>query len=285
MPTAERRIDRLLLWARDQLAETACDTPRADAESLLAFVLEVDRGYFIAWPERRVGHSSDARYCRLIERRVNGEPTAYLTGSREFWSLPLQVTPATLIPRPETELLVEQALARIPIDAAWQIADLGTGCGAIAAAIASERPRCNLTATDASAAALQVANGNFARLGLDNVHTAQGSWFAALSSPAKFQLIVSNPPYIADKDPHLAGDGLPWEPAAALSSGHDGLDAIREITAQAPDWLQADGWLLLEHGFDQGERVRALLAQQPFNTIDSLRDLAGHERVTLARRG
>jgi release factor glutamine methyltransferase len=205
---------------------------------------------------------------------------AYITGSREFWSLNLEVTPDTLIPRPETETLVEKALEYIPQDQTMLIADLGTGSGAVAAAIASERPICEVVATDLSPDAIQVAQRNFSRLGFNNIKSLLGNWFDALPSEAKFDLIVSNPPYIAEGDGHLAHNGLPWEPQKALRSGDDGLDDINIIVKEAPKHLISNGRLILEHGFDQGDQVRLLLKQAGFSAINTTQDLSGHDRVS-----
>jgi release factor glutamine methyltransferase len=258
---------------------------RLDAELLLAHALGVSRARLYAWPEEEPDTVQRATFERLVEAREQGEPIAYLTGRREFWSLELRVTPHVLIPRHETELLVELALERIPRDRAVRIADLGTGSGAIALALARERPLARVTATDASATALDVARGNAERLGVGNVGFAAGDWYAALGD-ARFDLIVSNPPYVAADDAHLAQGDLRFEPASALASGADGLDAIRHIVAGAPAHLVDGGALLLEHGFDQSVRVRALLDAAGFVDVRSVRDAAGHERVTLgAKRG
>jgi release factor glutamine methyltransferase len=258
---------------------------RLDAELLLAHALGVSRARLYAWPEDEPDTVQRAAFERLVEAREQGEPIAYLTGRREFWSLELSVTPHVLIPRHETELLVELALERIPRDRAFRIADLGTGSGAIALALARERPLARVTATDASATALDVARGNAERLGVGNVGFAAGDWYAALGD-ARFDLIVSNPPYVAADDAHLAQGDLRFEPASALASGADGLDAIRHIVAGAPAHLADGGALLLEHGFDQSVRVRALLDAAGFVDVRSVRDAAGHERVTLgAKRG
>ncbi len=258
---------------------------RLDAELLLAHALGVSRARLYAWPEEEPDTVQRATFERLVEAREQGEPIAYLTGRREFWSLELRVTPHVLIPRHETELLVELALERIPRDRAFRIADLGTGSGAIALALARERPLARVTATDASATALDVARGNAERLGVGNVGFAAGDWYAALGD-ARFDLIVSNPPYVAADDAHLAQGDLRFEPASALASGADGLDAIRHIVAGAPAHLVDGGALLLEHGFDQSVRVRALLDAAGFVDVRSVRDAAGHERVTLgAKRG
>jgi release factor glutamine methyltransferase len=218
----------------------------------------------------------------LVARRVAGEPVAYLTGRRGFWSFDLTVTPATLIPRVETELLVELALARLPRDREPRIADLGTGSGAIALALAHERPRARVVATDASDAALAVARDNAIALGIDNIDLRRGDWLAALSGE-RFDLIASNPPYIASDDPHLGVGDLRHEPAAALASGCDGLDAIRVIVRDAPAHLVTDGWLLLEHGLEQGRAVRDLLHAAGFVDVATEHDLEGRDRVTLGR--
>jgi release factor glutamine methyltransferase len=264
------------------VARLGGDDARAEAEMLLAHVLGRSRAWLFAWPEFRPEVEQCAAFERLVGARAGGEPIAYLTGRRGFWSLDLAVTPAVLIPRPETELLVELALARLPPDAPESVADLGTGSGAIALALARERPRARVLATDASMDALGVARGNAQRLHIDNVTFAHGDWCAALGD-ARFNLIVSNPPYIAVGDGHLVEGDLRYEPATALASGVDGLDAIRRICADAGDHLLAQGWLLLEHGWDQAERVRELLHDHGFVAVQSERDAAGHERVTFAQ--
>lgn len=259
------------------------EAARSEAELLLAHALGTSRSWLYAWPEHVPAPAQQARFAELVEARVRGEPVAYLLGEREFWSLRLAVTPAVLIPRADTERLVELALARLPAGTALQVADLGTGSGAIALAIASERAQARVLATDASPAALALARRNAHDLRLANVEFAQGDWCAALGT-RQFDLIASNPPYIAEGDPHLLQGDLRFEPRAALGSGPDGLDAIRAIVAQAPRHLLADGWLLLEHGFDQATAVRALLADAGYREIGSARDHAGHERVSGARR-
>jgi release factor glutamine methyltransferase len=255
---------------------------RLDAELLLAHALGVSRAKLYAWPEHEPDAAARETFERLVAARAGGEPVAYLTGRREFWSLDLAVSPAVLIPRPETELLVELALERIAPDAPSRIADLGTGSGAIALAIASERPRARVIATDASADALAVARGNAERLGLRNVTFAQGDWCEALGHE-RFDVIVSNPPYIAAGDAHLETGDLRREPHAALVAGTDGLDAIGRIVATAQAHLDPGGWLLLEHGWDQAARVRALLDAHGYREITSVRDGAAHERATLGR--
>ena len=218
----------------------------------------------------------------LLTRRARGEPVAYLTGRREFWSLDLCVTPDVLIPRPETELLVEQALARIPVDSEWTVADLGTGSGAIALVIATERPHCRLIAIDSSSAALAVARANATRLGIANVDFRHGEWLKPLAG-TPLDLIVSNPPYVCASDPHLTQGDVRFEPESALVAGMDGLDAIRCIAADAKSCLRPGGWLLLEHGYDQAKAVRTLLEYHGYDRVASFRDIGGHERITHGR--
>lgn len=254
----------------------------ADAELLMAHVLGKPRSWLFAHGDERVPAGTAAAFNALVARRAAGEPVAYLTGRRGFWRFDLAVSPATLIPRPETELLVELALARLPAERALRVADLGTGSGAIALALAHERPRAQLIATDASAEALALARANAATLELRNVEFRQGDWFAPLRGE-RFDLIASNPPYIALDDPHLREGDLRYEPAAALASGGDGLDAIRAIAAAAPAHLEPRGWLLLEHGWEQGAAVRALLSAVGLVDVSTGRDLEDRERVTLGR--
>jgi len=275
--------------AARSLAALPHASPRLEAELLLCEVLARPRSHLAAWPERELTPAQQAVFAGLLHRRLEGEPMAYLLGWRAFWSLTLRVTPAVLIPRPETELLVELALAeagnRHPERGGKHLmaADLGTGSGAIAAALARERPDWTLYATDLSAAALAVAEDNFRRLGLP-VQTRPGPWYAALPSGLCLDLIVSNPPYIPGDDPHLGQGDLPREPRAALAAGPDGLDALRILCADASGHLRPAGSILLEHGHDQGEAVRDLLRQAGFTKVRSWRDLAGHERVSGGRR-
>jgi release factor glutamine methyltransferase len=256
---------------------------RHEAEILLGHVLQRDRAWLFSHADFIPDATSCERFRELIGARQRGEPVAYLIGRRGFWTFDLTVTPDVLIPRPETELLVEIALERIPLDADIDVADLGTGSGAIALAIASERPRARVMATDASAAALAVAIANADRLGIGNVGFAQGDWFAALFS-RRFDVIVSNPPYIAAGDRHLELGDLRFEPASALASGADGLDAIRTIVLAAPVHLVAGGWLLFEHGYDQGERVRSILDHAGFECVQTWRDIASNDRISGGQR-
>lgn len=256
-------------------------SPRLDAEWLLAAALGKPASYLRTWPEREVPAEVAGRFAADLARRRAGEPVAYILGRQGFWSLELEVAPATLIPRPDTELLVETALELLPAsDAA--VLDLGTGTGAIALALAAERPAWRLTGVDRVAEAVELAERNRRRLGLGNATFLQSDWFSALDG-RRFELIASNPPYIAADDPHLVLGDLRFEPASALVAGADGLDDIRRIVAAAPDHLAAGGWLLLEHGFEQAAAVRALLAAGGFVEVHSRRDLGGHERISLGR--
>lgn len=252
---------------------------RADAELLLLHVVEQPRSWLFTHAEDVLGMDVQTAYAALVERRAAGEPVAYITGRRGFWSLDLEVTPATLIPRPETELLVELALERLPPDTGVTVVDLGTGSGAIALAIASERPRANVIATDASAEALAVASGNAQRLGIANVSFMRGDWLAPLGE-RRVAMIVSNPPYIEAADPHLAQGDLRFEPAGALASGEDGLDDIRRIVIDGREHLQSGGWLLFEHGWNQGKAARALLLKAGYAQVFTARDLELRDRVS-----
>ena len=264
------------------LAQARRSIDAADAELLLAHVLQRTRSWLFAHAGDVVDAEVQHRFHDLLAQRAAGTPVAYLTGSRGFWTLELAVTPATLIPRPETELLVELALARLPADIPVQVADLGTGSGAIALAIARERPRARVIATDASAEALDVARGNALRNRIGNVEFRAGDWLAPLAGE-RFDLIASNPPYIADGDPHLCAGDLRFEPPTALSSGADGLDAIRVIVRDARAMLQPGGWLLLEHGWDQGDAVRALLQGGGYGDVATEQDLEARDRISLGR--
>jgi len=256
----------------------ASDLPPREKRALLAHALGVPRERLLAHPEAAVPPLALERFGRMARARAAGAPLAYLVGVQEFYGLPMQVTPAVLIPRPDTELLVEQALAVLPADGAARVLELGTGSGCIAIALALARPAWSVLATDRSVAALEVARANGERLGA-RVQWVAGDWFAPLRG--RFELIVSNPPYIAANDPHLAQLG--YEPHEALSDGGDGLGALRHIVAGAGAQLERGGWLLLEHGYDQGAAVRALLRQHGYGRIATARDLAGRERVGAGR--
>jgi release factor glutamine methyltransferase len=258
-------------------------TPDLDARLLLAHVLGLPRARLRSHPEELVAPLHTRQYLRLLRRRATGEPLAYLTGSREFWSLRLAVSPAVLVPRPETELLVERALARRRAPEG-RVADLGTGSGAVALALASERPRWQLIATDVSAKALGVARANAAQLALTGIEFRQGNWFEPLAGE-RFDLVVSNPPYVAADDPALASPALAHEPRLALTPGMDALQCLRAIAHGAPAHLTRGAWLLLEHGADQGAAVRQELVLAGFRSVRSHRDLAGHERLTEGQHG
>ena len=269
-----------LEWAVRALAPTS-DAARVEAEMLLGHSINKSRHYAYIWPERLITTAQYQRFEALCRRRAAGEPLAYIVRRREFWSLDLEVTPATLIPRPETECLVEAALALVPPTATWRIADLGTGSGAIALAIATERPACQILATDNSSGALAVARQNAARLGLGNICFSLGDWFAALGNRG-YQMILSNPPYVADSDPHLERGDLRFEPRSALVGGPDGLTQIRLIARQARAYLVRNGRLLLEHGYDQGPQVCALLQGLGYQGVTDHRDYAGSQRFAEA---
>ena len=256
-------------------------SPRLDAELLLAHALGQSRSYLRTWPEHEPGAEQLAAFAALLERRRMGEPVAYILGHQGFWSLDLEVAPHTLIPRPDTELLVETALQLAPATP-QRVLDLGTGSGAIALALASERGGWQVIGVDRIAEAVALAERNRQRLKLGNAEFRQSSWFDGLAGE-RFGLILSNPPYIAADDRHLGEGDVRFEPLSALVAGVDGLDDIRQIIAQAPRHLQAGGWLLLEHGYDQAEAVRELLAAAGFTAVDSRRDLGGHQRISLGR--
>ena len=316
-----RDIQTILLHDSARLIETmalAPDSARIEVQCLLQQVLNVTRAYLLTHPERRLNKPEQAHYDELLRRRLSGEPIAYLLGEREFFGLSFKVTPDTLIPRPETELLVELALQRCggvaasppgthrpppcggipspglsatlsPGERGWgrgcfRVLDLGTGSGAIALAIAHARPDIEVVACDTSLAALDVARENAQRLGIANASFVHSDWFQALTGK-RFDIIVANPPYIAAGDPHLAQGDLRFEPASALVSGDDGLHDIRQIINQANSHLEPGGWLLLEHGYDQAQQVRALLQQARFGEIFSASDLAGTDRVSGGRTG
>jgi release factor glutamine methyltransferase len=258
-----------------------------DAQVLLAHVLGKDRAWLAAHGDDALAPERMNAFQALAKRRRDGEPIAYLTGSREFWGMPLRVSPAVLIPRPETETLVELALARMPADRNLRVLDLGTGTGAIALALARERPQAAILATDASAEALAIARENARDLGTANVEFAPSDWYANLPSAwlgRPFDLIASNPPYVATQDPHLSDGDVRFEPRQALASGVDGLAAIRQIVAGARDHLAPGGTLVVEHGYDQAERVRALFAAAGLVEIVAVRDIAGVPRVVAGRR-
>ena len=260
------------------LLERTSASARLDAELLLEYVTGLSRTDFRTAPERALPAAAGWSFQQLIRRRLQGEPVAYIRGHQEFWSLLLEVSPAVLIPRPETELVVERTLALLRPDAK-EVADLGTGSGAIALAVASERPSLQVTGVDASADALEIARRNAARLQLGNVHFERGSWFTPFAG-RRFDVVAANPPYIARGDSNLAADVGRFEPEIALVAGATGLEAIEQIVAQAAAHLQPGGWLVLEHGWTQAAAVRERLVRSGFAHVRSHADLAGHERVT-----
>ncbi len=277
-------LQQALKSAQQALGTLPHANSELEAALLLCHILDKPRSYLFAWPEAEMTTDQHRRYMQLVERRASGEPIAYITGEREFWSLPLKVSPHTLIPRPETELLVERALYHLQQANRPRVADLGTGCGAIALALASELEDARIVATDISPAALDQARENSICLGLDRIDFHQGSWCEALPTQDRYDLILSNPPYIEAADPHLDQGDLPLEPELALVSGKDGLNAIRTIVSQvSAGRLKPGGWLLLEHGYEQAKAVQALLRSAGFSHISTHTDLSGHPRVTEAR--
>lgn len=273
-------IKAYLIHATQRLQPVAGGSARLESEILLAHALQKTRTHLIAWSDRPLDPQEQAAAEQAIQRRLHGEPVAYITGMREFWSLELQVTSDTLIPRPETELLVTRVLQLLESIKNPTIADLGTGSGAIALALASERPDSLILATDRSSGALEVAKSNTHRLGIANVRLAQGDWHQALPEDTRFDIIVSNPPYICDADPHLKQGDLPYEPLSALISGTDGLTDIRTIASHIQPYLKPGGALLLEHGFDQGSAVRQILVQAGFQKVQTILDWEQRERVS-----
>lgn len=254
-------------------------TARLDAELLLAAALGKPRSFLHTWPERIVSTEAALAFAGYLQRRRTGEPVAYILGQQGFWKLDLEVAPHTLIPRPETEMLVEAALELVPAFAPTQVLDLGTGTGAIGLALANDRRQWKITAVDRVPEAVELAERNRQRLQLDNAEVLNSHWFSALEG-RQFDLIISNPPYIAETDPHLSMGDVRFEPGSALTSGPDGLDDLRTIISEAPAHLSPGGWLLLEHGYDQGPAVRELLIRHGFERIQTRRDLGEHERIT-----
>lgn len=257
-------------------------TARLDVELLLAAALGKPRSFLHTWPERIVSTEAAQAFDGFLKRRRTGEPVAYILGQQGFWNIDLEVATHTLIPRPETEMLVETALELLPSAIPHRLLDLGTGTGAIALSLAKDRPQWTVTAVDRVEEAVKLAERNRQRLHLDNAHVMRSHWFSAVEGQ-RFDLILSNPPYIASNDPHLVEGDVRFEPSSALVSGTDGLDDLRLIVSQAPAHLEAGGWLLLEHGYDQGAAVRELLNRHGFEQIQTRRDLGDHERITFGR--
>ena len=264
-----------------QLLATSSDSARLDAELLIAHTLNIPRSRFITEPDQILDEQQLNKIQAIITRRARGEPVAYLLGSKYFWDLELKVTPAVLIPRPDTELLVEIALTLYKPDETIKVIDLGTGSGAIALAIAKSRPHWHITATDESQPALAVAIENAEHYKLDNVTLLQSHWFENVAEDLRYDLIISNPPYIAETDPHLHQGDVRFEPQEALVAGPDGLDAIRYLIHESKKHLRQHGWLILEHGYDQGMQVRQLFVENGYMQVQQKKDLGGHIRVTM----
>lgn len=279
---SQRSVNDVLVDASVQLKDVS-PTSALDAQVLLAHALGQSRTWLITHARDPIAADRLEKFNKLIERRTNGTPIAYLTGEQEFWSLPLKVTDDTLIPRPETELLVELVLEKLPVGGTCRVADVGTGSGAIALAIASERKDCRLVATDASAAALTVARDNARRLNIGNVEFVEGSNLQPLKDQT-FNIIVSNPPYIPENDPHLSQGDVRFEPRSALVAGIDGLAVIRVLINEGSTYLVDDGWLMIEHGYDQEKVVTHLFNQAGFRNIECYRDLAGLPRASVGKK-
>lgn len=271
-------IQQALTSATQRLADQH-DSASLDAELLLAHIIHKSRAWLYTWPEHKLDAQQIEQFNQLVQRRAHGEPVAHLIGQQAFWSITLQVTADTLIPRPETELLVELALERIPQSATWRIADLGTGSGAIALALAKERPASQLIASDKSMAALAVAQENARLNQIENVVFQHGDWLAGLADDSLFDMIVSNPPYIRIDDPHLQQGDVRYEPLSALQAGTQGLDDLQRIIEEALPRLKPGGWLLLEHGYDQKAAVTRLLQQAGYQQVEDYPDLAAQPRV------
>ena len=276
-------IQTLLKQACITLKQSYIEDATREAHYLLCAVLACERSTLIAWPEKQIDHHPAAQFLALVERRAAGEPTAYLLGRREFWGLNLAITPDVLIPRPDTETLVETVLMRIPKQVCWRILELGTGSGAIALALKHERPDCEIIATDMSPAALAVAQSNATRLDLD-VQFMLSDWFTALTSAGCFHVIVSNPPYLAADDPHLQQTSLPFEPQLALVAKDNGMAAYTQIVAQSADFLYENGYLYVEHGYNQAAAMLHLFQMHQWWNIDQHTDINDIVRVTGGQR-
>ncbi|ELR63427.1 Methylase [Photobacterium marinum] len=273
-------IEMLLRQSAAQLADAGSESPQIDAAVLLCFVLDKPRSYLLTWPEKTLDTEQQAAFDVALQRRLVGEPVAYIVGEREFWSLPLKVAQHTLIPRPDTERLVELALEKIPAEPC-SVLDLGTGTGAIALAIASERPDLQVSGIDLRPEAAQLARDNSENLQITNTRFLSGSWYSPLTVDERFAVIVSNPPYIDKTDPHLEQGDVRFEPKSALVADENGLADIRIISEQGRQFLQQGGWLLMEHGFEQGEVVRDILLELGYSQVSTAQDYAGLDRVTM----
>ena len=275
-------VESALKAAIVQLQEGENTSPSIDAAVLLCHTLDKPRSYLLTWPEKHLTLEQEQHFNELLTRRLTGEPVAYIVGEREFWSLPLKVSPSTLIPRPDTERLVEVALDKT-FGKTGDILDLGTGTGAIALALASEMPNRNVTGIDLRPEAQQLASENAERLNITNTNFLNGSWFEPLPENSRFSLIVSNPPYIEKDDPHLSQGDVRFEPITALVAEEKGLADIKHIADNARHYLEADGWLAFEHGYDQGDAVREIMQALGYLDVMTEKDYGGNDRVTLGR--
>mgnify|MGYP001043518960 CR=1 FL=1 len=274
-------IRQAIADAIDRLSQTS-DSARLDAECLLAHTLRCDRSHLIAWPDKLLETDQLEQFESLLEQRVHGTPIAYLTGSREFWSLDMEVSNNTLIPRPETETLVEYVLEHFPADLSFKLLDAGTGSGAIAVAIASERPSWQVVASDIDQASLALAGRNAHKNKIENIRLIHSDWFSEIGEH-DFDIIISNPPYIAEHDPHLSRGDVRFEPRRALTSGTHGMDAIEHLCQHAEKHLKPGGRLIVEHGYDQADSVYECFQRNGFINIEQIRDLGGHIRMTAGR--
>ncbi|MGF1908058.1 peptide chain release factor N(5)-glutamine methyltransferase [Vibrio kasasachensis] len=280
--SAANSVENTLKRATQQLQESGSDSPSLDAAVLLCFALGKPRSFLMTWPEKALSPQELVPFEALLSRRLTGEPVAYIVGEREFWSLPLKVSPTTLIPRPDTERLVEVALDKA-LCTDGDILDLGTGTGAIALALASELPHRNVVGIDLMLDAQQLATSNSESLGIQNATFLAGSWFEPLATGTQFAVIVSNPPYIEENDPHLAQGDVRFEPLSALVAADNGLADIRHIADNARNYLANGGWLLFEHGYDQGTIVRVIFAELGYQDVETFQDYGYNDRVTLGR--
>lgn len=280
--SADNSVESTLKKAVQQLQESGSDSPSLDAAVLLCHALDKPRSFLLTWPDKILEAEQLSDFQNLLQRRLHGEPIAYITGEREFWSLPLKVSPTTLIPRPDTERLVEVALDKASLSQG-DILDLGTGTGAIALALASELPSRKVWGIDLKTDAQQLAQSNATALNLTNTQFLAGSWFEPIPSGTEFALIVSNPPYIEKEDPHLTQGDVRFEPLSALVAEEKGLADIRHIATQARSYLINEGWLMFEHGFEQGEAVRNLLLSLGYDQVETYKDYGDNDRVTIGQ--